>query len=83
VSQSQARQREQDLLAQLAAQVEAQQAVEKERDEARLSVSEGARQVQELKKKLTDVSSLLTGWKSDDAESSAPGSSRGAVLVVP
>ena len=36
---------------------------EKERDEARLSVSENVRQVQDLKKKLMEVSSLLNGWK--------------------
>jgi len=36
---------------------------EKERDEARLSASEGVRQVQDLKKKLMEVSSLLNGWK--------------------
>ncbi|MBP9901792.1 MAG: hypothetical protein IT579_22495 [Verrucomicrobia subdivision 3 bacterium] len=36
---------------------------EKERDEARQAASEGARQVQELEKKLMGASSLLTGWK--------------------
>jgi len=36
---------------------------EKERDEARLSASEGVRQAQDLKKKLMEVSSLLNGWK--------------------
>ena len=40
--------------------------VEKERDEARQSVAEGTRQVQDLKRKLTDVSSLLSSWKNGD-----------------
>jgi hypothetical protein len=38
---------------------------EKERDEARKSAAEGVRQVQDLEKKLTEASSLLTGWKSE------------------
>jgi plasmid replication initiation protein len=38
---------------------------EKERDEARLSASEGIRQMQDLEKKLTEASSLLNGWKTD------------------
>lgn len=37
--------------------------VEKERDEARLSASEGARQVKDLKEKLLELTSLLNGWK--------------------
>ena len=35
---------------------------EKERDEARQSASEVARQAQDLKNKLMEASSLLTGW---------------------
>ncbi len=36
---------------------------EKERDEARKSASEGVRQVQDMEKKLSEASSLLSGWK--------------------
>ncbi len=36
---------------------------EKERDEAKLSASESARHVQDLKNKLMEASSLLNGWK--------------------
>ena len=36
---------------------------EKERDEARQSASDGVRQVQDLKKKLMEASSLLNGWR--------------------
>lgn len=36
---------------------------EKERDEARESAAEGLRQIHDLEKKLTEASSLLTGWK--------------------
>ncbi len=36
---------------------------EKERDEARKSVSEGVRQVQDMEKNLLEASSLLSGWK--------------------
>jgi hypothetical protein len=36
---------------------------EQERDEAKQSAAENARQVQELKRKLMEVSSLLNGWK--------------------
>ncbi|HWN94560.1 MAG TPA: hypothetical protein VNT99_05985, partial [Methylomirabilota bacterium] len=38
--------------------------MEQERDEARQSASEGVRQVHDMEKKLTEASSLLTGWKS-------------------
>jgi hypothetical protein len=56
------KQREQALVARLAAQAEAYQIAEKERDEARQSASDVARQAHDLKKKLTEASSLLTGW---------------------
>ena len=36
---------------------------EKERDEAQQTATEGVRHVQDLEKKLTEASSLLTGWK--------------------
>jgi hypothetical protein len=36
---------------------------EKERDEARKSAFEGVRQVQDMEKKLSEASSLLSGWK--------------------
>ncbi len=36
---------------------------EKERDEARKSASEGVRQVQDMEKKLSEASTLLSGWK--------------------
>jgi hypothetical protein len=36
---------------------------EKERDEARMSSTEGARQVQNLEKKLTEASSFLSTWR--------------------
>jgi len=88
--QAKARQREQNLVAQLTAQAEARQMAaqaqweaesekktrsaieifkgllaraEKERDEAIQSASEGARQVQNLEKKLTEASSFLNTWR--------------------
>ncbi|MGH7973402.1 MAG: hypothetical protein ACREIC_32190 [Limisphaerales bacterium] len=36
---------------------------EKERDEARQSATDGARQVQQLEKKLTEASSFLSTWR--------------------
>jgi hypothetical protein len=47
---------------------------EKERDEAVKSASESTRQAQDLEKKLTEASSLLTGWKT---EKTSPGSRAG------
>jgi len=41
---------------------------EKERDEARQSASESTFQVREFEKKLTEASSLLTGWKSGNGK---------------
>ena len=38
---------------------------EKERDEAKQSASGAVRQVQDLEKKLTEVSSYLNGWKNE------------------
>jgi hypothetical protein len=63
VVHAESKQREQDLVTEMAAQTEARQLAEKERDEARQSAVEAARQVQDLKNKLMEVSSLLTGWK--------------------
>jgi hypothetical protein len=89
-AQGKARQREQDLVAQLSAQAEARQMAaqaqwetesekrmraaiepfkvllantERERDEARLVASDGARQVEHLEKKLTEASSFLNSWR--------------------
>ena len=87
--QTEAQQREQNLVAQLTAQAESHQMaekqweteleimrsniepfnallsrMEKERDQARQSASEGVRQVQDMEKKLMEASSMLTGWKS-------------------
>ena len=84
------KQREQELVAQLAEQVEVHRIAEKqweteleitrgnieplkallaraekERDEAVKSASESTRQAQDMEKKLTEASSLLTGWKSE------------------
>jgi hypothetical protein len=58
-----AKQRELALAARLAAQAETCQQAEKERDEARQSAAEVARQSQDLKNKLMEASSLFTGWK--------------------
>ena len=91
LAQAEAKQREKDLLAQIATQTEAHQKAEKqwkkeleivqetfepfkallvraekERDEARQSVAENSRQVQDLKRKLSDASSLLASWKNGD-----------------
>jgi hypothetical protein len=84
------KQREQELVAQIAAQADARHSAarvqweteteirtraavepvkdllvrtERERDEARQSVAEGARQVQDLEKKLTEASSFLKPWR--------------------
>ena len=62
-AQVETKQHEQALVARLAAQAEACQMAEKERDEARQSASEVARQAQDLKNKLMEASSLLSGWK--------------------
>jgi hypothetical protein len=58
-----AKEREQELVAQLAAHAEACQTALKERDEARDSAEDVARQVQDMKKKLMEASTLLSGWK--------------------
>jgi hypothetical protein len=55
--------REQDLLAQLAAQAEARQVAEKERDEAKESTTHFYHEVQDMKNRLTEATSLLTGSK--------------------
>jgi hypothetical protein len=87
---SRAKQREQDLIAQMTAQAEAHlmaaraqwemesekkaraaiepfkgllARTEMERDEAREAASESIRQVQNLEKKLTEVSSFLNSWR--------------------
>jgi hypothetical protein len=41
---------------------------EKERDEARQSASESALHVQDLEKKLTEVSSFLNGWRNGNGK---------------
>ena len=88
--QAKARQREQDLVTQLTAQMEARQPAaqalweresekkaraaielfkaqlaraEKERDEAKESAFESARQVQNLEKRLTEASTFLNTWR--------------------
>ena len=45
---------------------------EKERDEAKEFAADGYRQVQTLEKKLTEASSLLTGWKNGKSSVAAP-----------
>jgi hypothetical protein len=69
--QTETKQREQTLVAQLAAKTEAHQSAEQERDEARKIAFEVAREVQELKNKLTEASSLLTGWNNDNGKNLA------------
>lgn len=63
VARTEARQREQDLLAQLAAQQEALAQAEKERDEARESTTQFYHQVEDMRNRLTEATSLLTGSK--------------------
>ncbi len=94
--QTKARQREQELVAQITSQAEARQMAaqaqweseteirtraavepvaallartEKERDEAKLAASEGARQVQHLEKKLSEAFSFLSGWRNGNGKS--------------
>ena len=76
-----ARQREQELFAQLAAEVKSHQATQDERDEAVQAASEASREVQSLKDKLNEATSLLTGWKNgngnaNDADRVAAGVER-------
>ncbi|MEI6084679.1 MAG: hypothetical protein WCS70_10300 [Verrucomicrobiota bacterium] len=67
-SQAQTHQREQELVAQLTAKAAAHQVTEQERDEARKIAFEVAREVQELKNKLMEASSLLTGWNNGNGK---------------
>jgi hypothetical protein len=78
-AQARAKQREQEVIAQVKSLWEAETEskmfaamesfkallarTEKERDEARQSALDGARQVENLEKKLTEVSSFLNGWR--------------------
>jgi len=78
-TQARAKQREQEVIAQVKSLWEAETEAkmfaamesfkallartEKERDEARQSAFDGARQVENLEKKLTEVSSFLNGWR--------------------
>ncbi len=55
---------------------------EKERDEARHSATEGIRHVQDMEKKLSEASSLLTGWKNGKS-SAAPRAERDVLLAAP
>jgi hypothetical protein len=96
-AQVKARQREQDLLAQLAAQNQSYKQAQhqwetellvmrrnieplnallartaKERDEAKQSATEHFVKVQDMEKKLTEASSLLTGWKLGNGKHSDP-----------
>jgi len=73
-AQAGAKQREQDLVTQLAAKTEAQKITEQERDEARKIAFEVAREAQDLKDKLQEASSLLTGWKNVKGSGTAPAS---------
>lgn len=93
---AEAKQREEDLVAQLSEQAEVHQMAEKQweteleiargniepirallaraekdRDEAVQSASESIRQAQDLEKKLTEASSLLTGWKNGKSSAGA------------
>lgn len=55
---------------------------EKERDEARHSATEGIRHVQDMEKKLSEASSLLTGWKNGKS-SATPRAERDVLLAAP
>jgi hypothetical protein len=70
-AQASIKQREQDLVTQLAAKTEAQKITEQERDEARKIAFEVAREAQDLKDKLQEASSLLTGWNNGHGKYSA------------
>jgi hypothetical protein len=80
-AQVETKQREQALVARLAAQTEACQMAEKERDEARQSAFEVARQAQDLKNKLMEASSLLTGWKTRNTNGNGNGNGKHLVEV--
>lgn len=67
-ARAEARQREQELVAQLATQTEARQLAEKERDEAKESTTHFSRQLQDMKNKLVEASSVLTGWKNGNGK---------------
>jgi hypothetical protein len=60
-AEAEARQREQELLDQLSAQQEARAQAEKERDEARESTTQFYHQVEDMKNRLTEATSLLSG----------------------
>jgi hypothetical protein len=65
----------------LDAQAEATRMLHQERDEARSAAAEAASQVRELKKKLMDASSFLTGWKTGNGNGNGDGTGHGNTNV--
>jgi hypothetical protein len=72
-AQADAKSREEGLVARLDAQAEVCRMLQQERDEARNAAAEAASHVRDLKKKLMDASSFLTGWKSGNGNGSGGG----------
>ena len=80
-AQADAKSREEGLVARLDAQAEVCRMLQQERDEARNAAAEAASHVRELKKKLMDASSFLTGWKSGNGNSNGDGNGNGNTNV--
>ena len=76
------KQREAELLEILNARSEACEAAEKERDEERQAASEAIRQVHDLKGRLMEVSSVLTGWKGGAGAGKSNGNGKHGDLAV-
>jgi len=72
-TQAESKLREQELISRLNGQLELQQGLARERDAALQAASEAVHQVQDLKRKLMDASSLLTGWKSGNGNGNGNG----------
>lgn len=70
---AEAKSREHEFVARINTQADVAQVLQQERDEARSSASEASIQVRELKKKLLDASSFLTGWKQGNGNGNGNG----------
>jgi hypothetical protein len=81
LAQAEAKSRDEGFVARLDAQAEASRMLQQERDEARNAAAEAASQVRELKKKLMDASSFLSGWKTGNGNGNGDGASQGNTNV--
>lgn len=77
IAQAEAKSREEAFVARLDAQAEVCRMLQQERDEARSAAAEAASQVRDVKKKLMDASSFLTGWKNGNGNGNGEASGHG------